>query len=118
MTDPVTNVEIEDVLSSIRRLVSEKGRADAPVDAAPRAAAPTDRLVLTPALRVAEPVDEAEEDKGDTDTEEFVAEDLSVAEDVLPEDTEPAVREDWAEHSEAVVLEPEAEIEVEAEVKS
>ena len=60
MSDPVTQVEIEDVLTSIRRLVSENGRAperdvepvehhvvEAPVEDA-------DRLVLTPALRVAE----------------------------------------------------------------
>jgi hypothetical protein len=48
MSDPVTNVEIEDVLSSIRRLVSEEVR--------PAATAPvrkkTERLVLTPSLRV------------------------------------------------------------------
>ncbi|MBU2959593.1 hypothetical protein KO516_01885 [Citreicella sp. C3M06] len=50
MSDPVTNLEIEDVLSSIRRLVSE--------DARPRSEPPTeaperpDRLVLTPAQRV------------------------------------------------------------------
>ncbi|KAB2540556.1 hypothetical protein AL035_16950 [Salipiger aestuarii] len=51
MSDPVTNLEIEDVLSSIRRLVSE--------DARPRSKALTrrvdekpDRLVLTPAQRV------------------------------------------------------------------
>ncbi|HBS49586.1 MAG TPA: hypothetical protein DEA05_05615, partial [Rhodobacteraceae bacterium] len=53
--------EIEDVLSSIRRLVSEEGRAEGP-----RAAArpePEGRLVLTPALRVAEPTD-AEEAPG------------------------------------------------------
>lgn len=47
MSDPVTNVEIEDVLSSIRRLVSEDTRSAKPVTKA-RA----DRLVLTPALRV------------------------------------------------------------------
>lgn len=48
MSDRVTNVEIEDVLSSIRRLVADH-------DAAPRAAdgAAPDRLILTPALRVA-----------------------------------------------------------------
>ncbi|SNT29192.1 hypothetical protein [Antarctobacter heliothermus] len=47
MSEPVTNVEIEDVLSSIRRLVSE-------VDRAPRGAqrAVPERLVLSPALRV------------------------------------------------------------------
>ncbi|WP_417473344.1 hypothetical protein [Leisingera sp.] len=46
MSDPVTHAEIEDVLSSIRRLVSEDTRSD---EAAPHPAA---RLVLTPALRV------------------------------------------------------------------
>ncbi|NDV97685.1 hypothetical protein [Salipiger sp. PrR002] len=50
MSDPVTNVEIEDVLSSIRRLVSEDSRAPQP-QADTRPAVP-ERLVLTPALRV------------------------------------------------------------------
>ncbi len=49
MSDPVTNVEIEDVLSSIRRLVSEDSRP-APAEQNPV----SDRLVLTPALRVAD----------------------------------------------------------------
>lgn len=75
MSDPVTNVEIEDVLSSIRRLVSEDARVR-PVDwqadpaspvAAPEATPEVGRLVLTPALRVnedpvsPEPVAEAPE---------------------------------------------------------
>jgi len=66
MSDPVTNVAIEDVLSSIRRLVSEDARIrpmaapDAPevpvhvADAqttAPQDAYVPGRLVLTPALR-------------------------------------------------------------------
>lgn len=51
MSEPVTHAEIEDVLSSIRRLVSETGRgAEAgTVRIAPK---PATRLVLTPALRV------------------------------------------------------------------
>ncbi|MBY6066871.1 hypothetical protein KUW17_08970 [Leisingera aquaemixtae] len=49
MSDPVTHAEIEDVLSSIRRLVSEDGRGQ------PAAPEPAARLVLTPALRVQEP---------------------------------------------------------------
>ena len=69
MSDPVTQAEIEDVLSSIRRLVSEDGRS-APrpvpgaaedsqqdsqlVSASQEPAKPTSRLVLTPALRVAD----------------------------------------------------------------
>ena len=56
MSDPVTNIEIEDVLSSIRRLVAESER---PVDRlAERSRALSglaDRLMLTPALRIAEP---------------------------------------------------------------
>lgn len=63
MSEPVTNAQIEDVLSSIRRLVSEDSRSD-PQDDAPvqaretttgSAAEKSDRLVLTPALRVAPP---------------------------------------------------------------
>ncbi len=74
MSDPVTNVEIEDVLSSIRRLVSDgdksrardsnaeteaEGSAEAAPDAAEDAATAPDRLVLTPAFRVAEDDDVA-----------------------------------------------------------
>lgn len=50
MSDPVTNAEVEDVLSSIRRLVSEDKRPLQTPKPEPR----NDRLVLTPALRVAE----------------------------------------------------------------
>ena len=66
MSDPVSKTEIEDVLSSIRRLVSNDSRAHQRQVAPPQAVAaaesppspPTDRhppgrLVLTPALRVA-----------------------------------------------------------------
>ena len=58
MSDPVANVEVEDVLSSIRRLVSEDSRPSmktaTPVKLSP------DRLVLTPALRVEDDQDEDE----------------------------------------------------------
>lgn len=54
MSDPVTNVEIEDVLSSIRRLVAEGGRGKAePSARVPQDASAPDKFVLTPALRVA-----------------------------------------------------------------
>jgi hypothetical protein len=74
MSDPVTNLAIEDVLSSIRRLVSEGDRStkvDIFAQSGPvsphAAAAPApqilsqppvipDRFVLTPALRITEPV--------------------------------------------------------------
>ena len=51
MPDPVSNVEIEDVLSSIRKLVAEESRTSPPVHK-PRAE--VSRLVLTPAQRVDE----------------------------------------------------------------
>lgn len=68
MSDPMATVEIEDVLASIRRLVSEDARASRPAAAVPtlpvapdRAEAPAEpapeaapALVLTPALRVVE----------------------------------------------------------------
>lgn len=55
MSDPVTNVEIEDVLASIRRLVLESAAPQAPANGGVRPEPVTDRLVLTPALRVVEP---------------------------------------------------------------
>ena len=61
MSDPVTNIEIEDVLSSIRRLVSEDDRGDAvEADAQTDDEMVAERFVLTPALRVAEPVADRE----------------------------------------------------------
>ncbi|MFT6647187.1 hypothetical protein [Pseudophaeobacter arcticus] len=80
MSDPVTQAEIEDVLSSIRRLVSEDGRVaprpvsaqavenrgqSQPVATAQELPKPTSRLVLTPALRVAENVSNAAERNAD-----------------------------------------------------
>lgn len=52
MSDPVKTEDIEDVLSSIRRLVSEEPKPSLPE---PKAEAPQpEKLVLTPAFRVAE----------------------------------------------------------------
>lgn len=60
MSDPVTNVEIEDVLSSIRKLVSDEQR---PVEKGVSAFEPAkDRLVLTPDFRVPES-DESESEE-------------------------------------------------------
>ena len=50
MSDSVTNAQVEDVLSSIRRLVGENKRS-APMT---EAETPADRLVLTPQLRVSD----------------------------------------------------------------
>lgn len=55
MSERMSSVEIEDVLSSIRRLVSEDLRpatGRAPVDATVSAVAESAKLILTPALRV------------------------------------------------------------------
>ena len=52
MSEPVTNVEIEDVLSSIRRLVADRDHAPPDTVAREALAAAPDRLILTPALRV------------------------------------------------------------------
>lgn len=73
MSDPVTNIEIEDVLSSIRKLVSEGDRSrtrdPAPRDGAetdgestaaePQPAAKPDKLVLTPAFLVPDSIHQA-----------------------------------------------------------
>ncbi len=55
MSEPLSSTEIEDVLSSIRRLVSEDMRpVPRSVASAPQAAA-GEKLILTPALRVVDP---------------------------------------------------------------
>ena len=59
MSEPLSSTEIEDVLSSIRRLVSDDMRPAARVVSAakPAAGVAGEKLILTPALRV---VDEAQ----------------------------------------------------------
>jgi hypothetical protein len=123
MSDPVTNVEIEDVLSSIRRLVSEEDRAvDEPVEAAHKHGQEAARFVLTPALRVADaPVEEVEAapegDTAESDAEE-IAETLSVAEaDPLPEVVEEENTQDAAVAEDAAPVEVDAESEVEADIE-
>ena len=54
MSDPMTNIEIEDVLSSIRRLVADGGQ-DAAAPQSPEPARKIGKLVLTPAFRVDTP---------------------------------------------------------------
>ena len=56
MSDPVANVEVEDVLSSIRRLVSEDRRSS--MKTATPVTLSAGRLVLTPALRIEDHQDE------------------------------------------------------------
>ena len=82
MSEPVTHAEIEDVLSSIRRLVSEDGR-DSPLPSKPTPkvkAVP--RLVLTPSLRVTdEPVTTSDQSENADSTlaAEKMAEDFLAA---------------------------------------
>lgn len=56
MSDPMTNFQIEDVLSSIRRLVAESDKGAVPQAHAdkPKSASGIGRLVLTPAQRIVE----------------------------------------------------------------
>ncbi|MEM6759399.1 MAG: hypothetical protein AAF601_07950 [Pseudomonadota bacterium] len=65
MSDPMTNAEVEDVLSSIRRLVSD-GKAP---DPALQTSSSRDRLVLTPALRVSDASDVDMPETDDTEAE-------------------------------------------------
>ncbi|WP_288942516.1 hypothetical protein [uncultured Roseovarius sp.] len=84
MSDPVSNAEIEDVLSSIRRLVSTADRSDeGTADAQETQADTTDterRLVLTPSLRV----DHTDDDEAATEAGESgpAGTDVLVAEEV------------------------------------
>lgn len=64
MSDPMTNVEIEDVLSSIRRLVSASSLPEKETSERPQGLAGTneqekamDKLVLTQALRIPDPAE-------------------------------------------------------------
>jgi len=53
MSDPVTNIEIEDVLSSIKRLVADTDQHEEPFLATnPVSVDPDTRFVLTPAFRI------------------------------------------------------------------
>lgn len=88
MSDPMTNTEVEDVLASIRRLVSDDNR-QAPES---EAKASSDRLVLTPALRVTDDVD-GERDVvhgADAATDDAVEEITDTQQDDASEDEVPA----------------------------
>ncbi|WP_239113294.1 hypothetical protein [Shimia biformata] len=95
MSDPVTNVEMQDVLSSIRRLVTENTRStprkEFPVEKAEEddpqlaetsetADEPADdgRLVLTPSLRVMPPPDAESDADEPSDETDVAADDLPV----------------------------------------
>ena len=63
MSKPVTNSQVEDVLSSIRRLVSDNKKNSASAGVLPV----QDKLVLTPQLRVSEDGSEPQAEIADTD---------------------------------------------------
>ena len=102
MTEPVRDVEIEDVLSSIRRLVSEDKR---PISHVRDAESPTTgRLVLTPALRVA---DEAVAQYPATAADEIPQQDNNVGE--VGEDARTAGSEVPSEGRKTQVLQDQVE---------
>lgn len=124
MSDPVTNVEIEDVLSSIRRLVSDEARtpiraerdvafsSDVPPQAVeleeetevepeqepPKQAAPA--LVLTPALRIEPSKEESSEESDQIEASDDQASTFDEPALILTQDISAPVSED-AEQSEA-----------------
>ena len=69
MSDPLSNAEIQDVLSSIRRLVSEDRRLRTPVPVAEEEEEGAGKLLLTDALRVESPAAEVEETPEDAPEE-------------------------------------------------
>ncbi|MBF9049270.1 hypothetical protein GTA62_02470 [Roseobacter sp. HKCCD9010] len=101
MSDPAKSEAIEDVLSSIRRLVSENHPATeskaAPVEGAEAPADAEGKLVLTPALRIADPDDPwrpisvSEETDDHDDPETAVDDDSStdMSEDEIADDSDP-----------------------------
>ncbi len=96
MSKPVTNVEIEDVLSSIRRLVSssdktERGAPEETPDV-------SDKLVLTPSLRVDDDADGASD-----------ADETSENQDVMPETSDSTNAKDIAAEDAEVAQDPQSE---------
>ncbi|MGH1466052.1 MAG: hypothetical protein ACRBBQ_11905 [Cognatishimia sp.] len=128
MSDPVTNVEIEDVLSSIRRLVSENGRvpvsgaahANKPVaDVEPEVKKPDlnanlrqNKLVLTESLRIAEQPERQTFSVHDAVSDDIQIEESSSAGSAdyeEPESVLPGFHHREAEAIEITPLEPQSE---------
>lgn len=88
MSDPVSNVEIEDVLSSIRRLVSTENRGQPAQEKGAQEAAPAeeDKLVLTPSFRIDSP--RSDDDGGSQ------AQDIGDVSGAMNEDLEAEAQED------------------------
>jgi len=96
MSDPVTNVDIEDVLASIRRLVSGGAEQDR---AAPARNEAAERLVLTPSQRIDEE-DQSEQDQPEQDV--FAAEPVVTNDDVSKSDHLPESESDFEAEGESV----------------
>lgn len=136
MSDPVTNVEIEDVLSSIRRLVSESGgtpaepkkpaaapvvsRAEPEPEAGPATLDPDtlDKLVLTPSLRVADAPEAAEADQESAAQAEPEAKEPIAETNDAPGDEAAAGPAPEATEETSPEPEPEAEAQAEAQADS
>lgn len=88
MSDPVSNAEIEDVLSSIRRLISESKATDERADSGK-----TEKLVLTPAFRVH---DEGSKKAADRAPDRDLEQKRSAASNTLPQNP-PAEKADIGE---------------------
>ncbi|MCI2399057.1 hypothetical protein [Aliiroseovarius subalbicans] len=93
MSEPVTNAEIEDVLSSIRKLVSESATLD---DEGSEPTASSEKLVLTPAFRVNE-TPEVEEVASEEDAETDHEDQGEVHEGVPSETSEEHRGDDWSD---------------------
>src|SRR6056297_2994803 len=91
MSEPVTNVDIEDVLSSIRRLVSNSN--DGQGDHASSDESTSDKLVLTPSLRIDDSASEAT-DAGAAAEEIAPAADAGLQASAVADDPEPHASDD------------------------
>jgi len=106
MTDPVTNAEIEDVLSSIRRLVSEDTRSILRERKIEKVE-PSNRLVLTPALRVAD-MPEHDQDASEPDAETGISDEIQDAKPLYLSDVSARSDEDPTPDSDAQESDPDA----------
>ena len=109
MSDPVTNSEVEDVLSSIRRLVSEGTDKSAEASnpefqfKSTMTAPPDDKLVLTEALRVPDPLEDAapqEDEASETSKEPDAEAEQPVSETAEAENAQEECAEDDVPHQE------------------
>ena len=99
MSETGRKLDVEDVLSSIRRLVSEEARGESSASGdgvtsdEPFVAPEPDKLVLTPSLRVPEsdrPVPTAEIEQRISDIEDLVKSDTRATETSIPPMTDTA----------------------------